>query len=626
MEKLCTILIRFAIITILIFTAAEPSCAQKKGDFDEMLTHEGSQRAVSFLVPTSYSASKKWHVVIGFHPYQTSQTAMRQMLTGAATQLNFILACPDDQPDYNGTITTTILDYLKKNYNIDESNIVLTGYSAGGGGTFGFGLANYQLFKGLIGIATAPYNSPGTVQAALKSLPIGFVVGTDDQYFGNITSWIEQAKPYGAITKLIEKSGVGHTGQYFWGTEFTTDWVELYDFIQKTVFPPGDVALISPEDGAEEVKTPAKFNWYKASKAKNYEFQIAELDDFKKLTETKTITDSFYTVKTLKKNATFYWRVRAKNDGGNGNWSETRSIKTEQTIPLLAPMLGVPENGAENIVIPVKFEWEIVEKATKYHIQIFEKNITIAVIDEKNVPVPEGDIVEFTAENLKKGVEYTWKVCGASADGDGPWSETYSFITQPEAPTEKALLSYPADNMEKAPSAITFEWGKVAGAVSYQLQIREDGSQEPVFQFTKIPATGSLVSYEVTGLKPSTVYWWKVRGDNDAGEGPWSNEFKFTTDNFVSVSESNTKEIRININPNPATDFVYLDFNISGQKNMSIEIFGATGDCVYQSQINLLQNVTNRHVINTGLLQTGIYFIRLSSDLNVQVEKLIISR
>ena len=98
MEKLITILLKLSIILSFLLIAAEPSCAQKKGSFDEQLDHNGGKRTVSFLVPTGYTATKKWPVVIAFHPAQTPQTAMRQMMTGAATQLNVILACPDDLP------------------------------------------------------------------------------------------------------------------------------------------------------------------------------------------------------------------------------------------------------------------------------------------------------------------------------------------------------------------------------------------------------------------------------------------------------------------------------------------------------------------------------------------------
>ncbi len=627
MIRITTALLRFALVAAFIMlAAAEPSCAQKKGDFDEMLPHGDGTRAVSFLVPTGYTASKKWPVVIGFHPYQTPQTAMRQMLQAAATQLNVILACPDDQPDYDGTITLDILAYLKKNYNIDESNIVLTGYSAGGGGTFGFGLANYQLFKGLIGIATSPYYPPSSIQPALKSLPIGFVVGTGDQYYGAITNWISQAQPYGAVTKLIEKSGVGHTGQYFWSTEFTADWVELYNFVQKTVFPPGDVVLLAPDNGAEEVKSPTKFTWNKAPKAKNYEFQIAELDDFKKLTETKTITDSFYSVKTLKKNTIFYWRVRAKNDGGNGNWSATRYFTTEATIPVESPILHTPEDGAEGIAIPVAFEWDIIEKATKYHIQITEKNKTTPTIDDKTIPAPDGDVVQYSTPNLKKGVEYTWKVRGTSADGDGPWSEIYSFKTQAEAPTQKAALSYPPNNMEKVQATIKLEWGKVEGAESYELQLREDGSQEPAFEFSNIPAGGNLVEYEVTGLKPSTIYWWKVKGKNEAGEGPWSDEYKFTTDNFVSVYGGMDFVANNGIHPNPATDYVSIELNLQKDSKVYVNIYSLAGECILEFDAGSLQTGKNNIRIDSGDLKAGTYLLQVKTGEGSLNKKLVIYR
>jgi hypothetical protein len=625
MEKFITILLKLSLILSFLLIASEPSCAQKKGSFDEQLDHNGGKRTVSFLVPTGYSATKKWPVVIAFHPAQTPQTAMRQMMTGAATQLNVILACPDDLPNYDGTVTLAVLDYLKKNYNIDESNIVLTGYSAGGGGTFGFGLPNYKLFKGLIGIATAPYYSASSVKAAINSLPIGFVCGTADQFYSAIVDFIAQAEPLGAKIKFIEKAGMGHTGEYFWGPEFTTDWVELYNYVQTTVFPPGEVSLKSPDDESEDMKAPVKFIWNKTARAKNYEFQIAEADDFAKITETKTITDSFYTVKTLKNNATYYWRVRAKNDGGNGSWSQTWSIKTLQTIPVDQPVLITPENDKTGVEVPVKFEWNIVDKATKYQIQVFEKNITLPVVDEKNVPAPQGDLAEYTATTLKKGKEFTWKVRGASADGDGPWSDINTFTTLADAPTDKPNLTYPPNNMEKAPAKITFEWAQVPGAEKYSLEIRNDGEDKPFLTFPEIPAAGSLMSMEVEGFSPSTKYWWRVMGRNSAGDGPWSDELSFTTDNFVSVDETGDIDNSITLSPNPAVDYININYNLKNASNVIIGIYNIAGESLTQTN-QFRQAGANNFMLKTEGLQSGLYFVRIYLDNNYYYCRLTINR
>ncbi len=620
MKKFITRFLNFSLLLAFLLAPSVPSQAQQKGQFSLQLDHEGGKRDVAFIVPTSYTEAKKWAVVVGMHPYATEEYAMRDMLKGAATQLNFILACPDDQPNYDGRIIGTIITYLKANYKIDESNIVVTGYSAGGNGTFGYGLANFEKFKGLIGIATCPNSSPASVQAALKVLPIGFVVGTADSYYSEIQGWVEEAQEYNAVTKVIAKNGVGHTGEYFWGADFTTDWVSLYNFVQTTEMPPAEISLVYPESEATEISVPVKFTWNKVSKAKSYEFQLSEKEDFSTTKETKTVTDTFYSAKTLSNNTTYYWRVRGKNTGGNGPWSWARSFETKKTIPLDAPVVVTPENGAQDLDVPVKFEWNVVDLATKYKLQVFEQGISSPVVNQ-DIAAPEGDKAEFSAATLKKGKNFTWKLRGASADGDGPWTEVYTFSTKPDLPSDKPKAQYPPENAANMALSIDFEWSLVSGATSYNFSAREDGSSEAAITENGIPATQGKIVHTVSGFKSLTKYYWKTNGSNNAGDGPWSDEASFTTGNYTSVDDGVNSVGAITVTPNPAVDYFVLTCGSGLLSPAGVAVFNFTGEKV---PVTFSDGDGKSLIARTGGLPTGMYLVRVTTGKDYSYFKLIV--
>jgi len=94
--------------------------------------------------------------------------------------------------------------------------------------------------------------------------------------------------------------------------------------------PPAPVSLL-PEDGGE-AEAEAYFDWEDVTTLNPpvmYYLQVAATKDFTKLVlEKDGLTESEYTVMeeeklaAVKKNAPYYWRVRAVDDVGNeGEWS-----------------------------------------------------------------------------------------------------------------------------------------------------------------------------------------------------------------------------------------------------------------------------------------------------------------
>jgi hypothetical protein len=88
------------------------------------------------------------------------------------------------------------------------------------------------------------------------------------------------------------------------------------------------------------------------------------------------------------------------------------------------------------------------------------------------------------------------------------------------------ILISPEHESENHPVVVEFEWAQTPRTMHYTLQIARDSDfSEIAFDFTNINST----TYGVTELGYETVYFWRVRGNNLAGAGEWSEVRQFST-------------------------------------------------------------------------------------------------
>lgn len=99
-------------------------------------------------------------------------------------------------------------------------------------------------------------------------------------------------------------------------------------------------------DATIESTTPA-MRWFKAHLATKYDLQVSADNNFSDLAVSKTgLADTAYVVtETLSDQTTYFWRVRAANSDGFGNWSVVRSF----TTPLIS---GVGESAVRVAMFP----------------------------------------------------------------------------------------------------------------------------------------------------------------------------------------------------------------------------------------------------------------------------------
>lgn len=175
--------------------------AQQTGNFNANITFNGASRLLSNYVPADYNAAQPYKLIIGLHGLGDNATNYRNALVNslnfAAAFPNTILICPDGGSDQGRDFYAPMGDeaiigeailYATTHYNIDESEIVLQGFSLGGRSALRYGLDNPGQFKALLlstpaiqGVKEANNASLFTYNYSNASqLPIFITLGKDD--------------------------------------------------------------------------------------------------------------------------------------------------------------------------------------------------------------------------------------------------------------------------------------------------------------------------------------------------------------------------------------------------------------------------------------------------------------
>ncbi len=226
-----------------------------------------------------------------------------------------------------------------------------------------------------------------------------------------------------------------HSTQYWWRVASENDagrspWSEVFTFTTSMPLP-AKVTLFDPVDKTKLRTTTPTLSWKKADRAETYSIQIsrdAQFEGFSIRYTKSAIEELFHEIPKgrLENNTTYYWRIRASNETGFGEYSDIWSFEIGSSMD--APGLLYPANGATNVNTNPTITWSPVDGAESYRIQISTKEGF-----DGSLVVNQGSLTEskYVFNNSESGVLYRWRVRGESSSGNGDWSSAYSFTTDP---------------------------------------------------------------------------------------------------------------------------------------------------------------------------------------------------
>ncbi len=344
----------------------------------------------------------------------------------------------------------------------------------------------------------------------------------------------------GALTNVAcndDAPGVTQSRVQFASTPGTTYRIEVADFhnpsstssltVTLTTLGPGGFGRTAPADGATGVAlNPATLSWGASAGATGYEVCLdTSNDDLCNGGWTSVGPATTATVGPLASNTPYNWQVRALDASGityangGGDWW----VFTTGTAPAAFGKTA-PANGWTGVALNPTLSWGASAGATGYEVCLDTSNDNAC----GDAWVSTGPVTFATPTTLPPNTTHYWQVRAINgfgttyADG-GTW---WSFTTTGTAPGAFGKTA-PANGATGVALNPTLSWGASAGATSYEYCY--DTSNDDSC-WTLVP-TGTTTSANLTGLAPSTTYYWQVWADNDfsnnwADAGTW---WSFTT-------------------------------------------------------------------------------------------------
>lgn len=183
--------------------------------------------------------------------------------------------------------------------------------------------------------------------------------------------------------------------------------------------------LLNPKDEATNVSVKPIFQWSDSKGAVDYHLQICKDNSFENIDfEKDNIQGNVYQLsEPIEENTTYFWRVAANDTEGNKKWSKPFSFTT--TVPLVAPIVIYPKNGAVLEEKDPLLQWESVAAAASYTVRLF---------DDEEISAPIIDTMGLTgtflhADILEPNTQYFWRVGAIGSDGASQWTELMTFTT-----------------------------------------------------------------------------------------------------------------------------------------------------------------------------------------------------
>lgn len=184
-------------------------------------------------------------------------------------------------------------------------------------------------------------------------------------------------------------------------------------------------------------------------------------------------------------------------------------------------------------------------------------------------------------------------------------------------------LVYPAEQALVSATVIPFIWNKPAGnPTEYEFDLATDS----LFNFQSIDSTLTDTTKVVSGLPETQTYWWRVRGKNEYGWGPFS-EKRFFVLGTTAVYPQSALPANFFLSqnyPNPFNPSTTISYELSTKSFVTLMVYNLLGEQVAML-VNEKENAGSYSVKFDGSrLASGVYFYRLTAGSFVSVKKLVV--
>ncbi|XP_035829231.1 fibronectin type-III domain-containing protein 3a [Aplysia californica] len=204
----------------------------------------------------------------------------------------------------------------------------------------------------------------------------------------------------------------------------------------------------------------------------------------------------------------YAFRVQAINSAGSSPLSSATQCTTPSSSP--SPIVSIKASpGPTSALLTWREPHCNGSEIISYNIDVSDRP-----------PISVDPVTEYLLEDLHPETVYKIRVQAVNSIGVGAYSSAVKVSTKAQPPSPPRL-----ECVMLAPSSIKLKWGEGRNSdlLTYTLEMeKEDGSFQPVY-------TGPAHTHKVTRLTELTSYEFRLFASNDAGSGPYSDTYSFTT-------------------------------------------------------------------------------------------------
>jgi len=333
-------------------------------------------------------------------------------------------------------------------------------------------------------------------------------------------------------------------------------------------------------------------NWNDVQGATSYLLRVVDnqTQDFViKDVESQTLT---YWVTGLLPNHSYSFAVKASDANGMSgisNWIDVNTLRS-----------GPVTNAASNIrSTSFTASWNDVEGATSFLLRVTDDQTQEFVVDDLELQA-----FSYELTGLKPNCIYTYSVIAKFPNNEitdlGNWVKISTLRSGPVANAATKISA----------TSFTANWEDVQGATSFLLRVTDDQTQEFIVKDLELQA----FSHEMTGLKPNSTYSYSVLAKFPNNEvTDLSNWVEVKTKSQTGIADN---KLKLDVHPNPATDFV----TIRGiEKGSEIKLISTTGSLVKRS---IAQSYNAELMLQD--VQKGIYFVVVDGNNNRKIQRITI--
>ena len=246
-----------------------------------------------------------------------------------------------------------------------------------------------------------------------------------------------------------------------------------------------------------ESDTSILFTWGPVPLAQGYELKINNI------TAAADISGASFSLTGLVPGTEYRYSLRAKGSGGNGGWSEEKSVFTVPQKP------SVPANVNATVSdTKINIAWTALS----------DTSIVGYDVELDGVVLENDTETAYIHEGLAPYSLHTYRVRARNELVEGDWSAASSIRTLPSKPQVPEGII-----IKSTQTGATLTWQPELGASGYDLYIfrlDEDGTEMTVGEITDIAKTSYTHRRQIKGEE----YRYRLRTRNVHGISPWSGD------------------------------------------------------------------------------------------------------